>query len=131
MAVRLVRGGLEAGRVRRGAAHFAGHCPEAPVEFPSNEEYALELALGNGGLGRQLAKVGKFDEAETYSRAAVTADRPLSRFARFISRRDHAYLLMRLARYDEAEPMLEEVLNIVEQEILPVALPPNAWWGTG
>ena len=36
---------------------------------------------------------------------------------------------MRLARYDEAEQVLQEALEIAEQEMAPNASPPNAGWG--
>ena len=98
------------------------------AEFPSNEQYRDALAQSNTGVGRRLVGVGRFDEAEPYHRAAVQADSQLSAFTRIDSREEYAYLLMRLARYDEAQQLLEEAQQIAQREIAPTATPPHTNW---
>ena len=89
------------------------------AEFPSNEQYRDALAESNTGVGRRLVGVGRFDEAEPYHRAAVQADGQLSALTRIASREEYAYLLLRLARYHEAQQLLEEALQIAQREIAP------------
>ena len=105
-----------------------GIAQDLVAEFPSNEEYREAFAGGNWAVGWHLVRVGKFDEAEKYNRAAVTASERLPVFSRVISRYRLAYLLMRLARYDEAEQVVQEALAIAEQHLAPSASPPNAGW---
>ena len=45
-----------------------------------------------------------------------------------ISRDDYAYLLLRLARYEEADQVLQEALQIAEENLVPEATPPTPNW---
>jgi tetratricopeptide (TPR) repeat protein len=98
------------------------------AEFPSNEKYRQSLLAGSYILGRRLSLTGRFGEAENYHREALTADGQLTPFARLSSRLHYAYLLQRLARYEQAERVLQEALQIGEREVAPDASPPMAAW---
>ncbi|MCA9264133.1 MAG: tetratricopeptide repeat protein, partial [Planctomycetales bacterium] len=102
---------------------------EITAESPSNDKYRDAFTLSTAALGRRLVGVGRFHVAEPYFREALQATGPLSRFTRFECRDTYAYLLTRLARYAEAEQLLDQALQIAEQEMEPNTSPQDAHWG--
>ncbi len=99
------------------------------TDFPSDGRYADALALSNVSLGRRLVGASRFDEAEPFFRLALETGGPLSAFTRLANRVEYAYLLNRLARYDEARHLLEEALEIADRRMAAAASPADAGWG--
>ena len=100
------------------------------AEFPTDDEYRKAFAIGNAEMGWLLTDVGKFAEAEKQCRAAVVSDGRLGPWARVVGCQNYATLLLRLARYNEAEKVLEEAFEIAEEEMAPYVSPPNTGWGS-
>ncbi len=99
------------------------------AQFPSNDEYREALACAEAELGGALAAAGQLDEAEQHCRAALAAGRRLSAWARVRTRNDLSLVLMALGRFDEAQQVLQEALQIAEQEMAPDASPGHTDFG--
>jgi serine/threonine protein kinase/tetratricopeptide (TPR) repeat protein len=99
------------------------------ADFPSSVRYANALALSNVSLGRRLVGASRFDEAEPFFVEALKSPGQHSAFTRLTSRVDYAYLLNRLARYDEARELLEEALEIADRTMAATTAPTEAGWG--
>ena len=99
------------------------------AEFPSNEEYRQSVLEGHHQLGRRLTGIGRFDEAEEHHQAVLTDDNRLTPLRRVWNRKDYAYLLVRLARYEDADHVLQDALRISDEELAPNASPPKTDWG--
>ena len=98
------------------------------AEFPSNDEYRSALLSGSHAMGRRMAGIGQFDEALTYHRVALTDDGRVLPASRVLNRENYAYSLVRLARYEEADQVMQEALQIAEQELVPRASSPTPDW---
>ena len=98
------------------------------AEFPANDQYRQSLQHLNHELGRRLTGVGRFDEALNYHRAALTDDAQVTPRLRIHDREMYAYLLLRLARYEEADQVMQEALQIAEQELASHTSPPTREW---
>ena len=99
------------------------------AQFPTNDEYREALACAEAELGGALAAAGKLDEAEQHCRAALAAGQRLSAWARVRTRNDLSVVLMPLGRYDEAQQVLQEALQIAEREMAPDASPGHTDFG--
>jgi tetratricopeptide (TPR) repeat protein len=98
------------------------------TEFPDNDQYRQSLQHLHHELGRRLTAVGRFDEALGCHRAALFDDGQLTPGRRIYHREIYAYLLLRLARYEEADEVMQESLQIAEQELASNTPPPTREW---
>ena len=98
------------------------------AQFPTNDEYRFALACGEVESGLQLEAVGELDEAEKHCRAALAGER-VDRWVRVAGRNGLSSVLMQLGRYDEAQQVLQEALQIAEREMASGASPGHKDFG--
>ena len=103
-------------------------CEDLVAQFPTNDECRVALACGEFGFGVQLEAVGQLDEAEKHCRAAFAGER-VDRWVRVAGRNGLSSVLMQLGRYDEAQQVLQEALEIAEREMAPEASPGHKDFG--
>ena len=90
------------------------------AQFPTTDEYRFALTCGEFQLAQALEGVGKLDEAERHYRTTFTGE-GLHRWVRVAGRNGLCSVLMQLGRYDEAQPVLQEALQIAQRELAPDA----------
>ena len=98
------------------------------AQFPTNDKYRFALACGEFGFGVELEAVGELDEAEKHCRAAIARER-VDRWVRVAGRNGLSSVLMQLGRYDEAQQVLQEALDIAQREMAPEASPGHKDFG--